>query len=250
MLSSRLRGIISLALWLRGLESKLRRLHFIRLRLSRVRNTPCGSSLPSMDSFICSTALLIRGRGSSVGVAISLLCGATADQAGSSQTDTFPRRNVCPIILDTLVDQDDRGILPPAMATSWEPEPGHQRWHFYLRPGISFHDGTAVNSDSVAVSLRSSDPNWKVSPTGDSVVIECASPDPWLPAELALARNGIAKREGGKLLGSGTFAISHWNPGKKLELSARDDCWRGRAFVDSIEIEMGRNFREQMIELD
>src|SRR5207245_6618268 len=82
MLSSRLRGIISLALWLRGLESKLRRLHFIRLRLSRVRNTPCGSSLPSMDSFICSTALLIRGRGSSVGVAISLLCGATADQAG------------------------------------------------------------------------------------------------------------------------------------------------------------------------
>src|SRR5207249_1358541 len=82
MLSSRLRGIISLALWLRGLESKLRRLRFIRLRLSRVRNTPCGSSLPSMDSFICSTALLIRGRGSSVGVAISLLCGATADQAG------------------------------------------------------------------------------------------------------------------------------------------------------------------------
>ncbi len=175
---------------------------------------------------------------------------ASLDPADSSQPDSFTRRNVSRLIFDTLVDQDDRGILQPAIATSWEPEPGNQRWHFYLRPGISFHDGTAVNSDSVAASLRTANPNWKVFPTGDSVLIECASPDPWLPAELALARNGIAKREGGKLLGSGTFAISHWNPGKKLELSARDDCWRGRAFVDSIEIEMGRNFREQMIELD
>src|SRR5439155_82475 len=83
----------------------------------------------------------------------------------------------------------DRGILQPAIATSWEPEPGNQRWHFYLRPGISFHDGTAVSADAVAASLRTANPNWKVFPTGDSVVIECASPDPWLPAELALARN-------------------------------------------------------------
>ncbi len=172
------------------------------------------------------------------------------DPADSSQPDSFTRRNLSRLILDTLVDQDDRGRLLPAIATSWEPEPGNQRWHFYLRPGISFHNGTAVNSDNVAASLRTANPNWKVFATGDSVVIECDSPDPWLPAELSLPRNGIAKREGGKLVGSGPFAISHWDPGKKLELSARDDYWRGRAFVDSIEIEMGRNFREQVIDLD
>jgi peptide/nickel transport system substrate-binding protein len=172
------------------------------------------------------------------------------DPADSNQSDSFTRRNVSRLIFDTLVDQDDRGRLQPALATSWEPEPGNQRWHFDLRSGISFHNGTAVNSDTVAASLRTANPNWKVFGSGDSVVIECESADPWLPAELALARNGIAKREGGKLLGSGPFAISHWDPGKKLELSARDDYWRGRAFVDSIEIEMGRNFREQVIELD
>jgi peptide/nickel transport system substrate-binding protein len=172
------------------------------------------------------------------------------DPADSNHPDSFTRSNLSRLIFDTLVDQDDRGRLQPAIATSWEPEPGNQRWHFYLRPGISFHDGTAVNSDTVTASLRTANPNWKVFPTGDSVVIECDLPDPLLPAELALPRNGIAKREGGKLLGSGPFAISRWDPGKKLELSARDDYWHGRAFLDSIEIEMGRNFREQMIEMD
>src|SRR5438034_6796955 len=356
MPSLRLREIISPALWLRVLESKLWRLRSIRLRPSRGRNTPCGSSRPSMDRFTCSMASPTRARESSVGVATSLLCAAAADQAGrywqlaaarvrtipfalmnfpiasqyrsatqpnwmgllarsglnptapprlqfcrtqldmkrsasaliaaasvliaagsmaatrphyggtlriavqaaptsldpadSSRPDSFTRRNVSRSIFDTLVDQDDRGRLLPAIATSWEPDPGNQRWHFYLRSGISFHDGTAVNSDTVSASLRTANPNWKVFATGDSVVIECDRPDPLLPAELALARNGIAKREGGKLLGSGTFAISHWDPGKKLELSARDGYWRGRAFLDSIATEMGRNFREQMIELD
>ena len=33
-------------------------------------------------------------------------------------------------------------------------------------------------------------------------------------------------------------------------LTARDDYWGGRAFVDSVEIEMGKSFREQKIALD
>jgi peptide/nickel transport system substrate-binding protein len=57
------------------------------------------------------------------------------------------------------------------------------------------------------------------------------------------------KRDG-KLLGSGPFAITKWEPGKKVTLAARDEYWGGRAFVDSIEVEMGRSFREQMISLD
>ena len=44
--------------------------------------------------------------------------------------------------------------------------------------------------------------------------------------------------------------ISGWDPAKKLRLTARDDYWGGRAFVDSIEIEMGKGFRDQVIALD
>ena len=81
-------------------------------------------------------------------------------------------------------------------------------------------------------------------------MVECDAPTSNLPAVLALPRYGIAKRGGGKLAGSGPFAINRWDPGKKLTLTARDDYWGGRAFVDAIEIEMGKSFREQMIALD
>lgn len=171
------------------------------------------------------------------------------DPADSSQPDSFVRRNLSRLIFDTLVRLDDRGRPQAALANSWQPEPGDQRWQFYIRHGVTFQDGAPVTSDAIAASLRVANPNWKVFPTGEAVVIECDSPAPDLPAELALPRNGIAKRDG-KLTGSGPFAITRWDPGKKLALTARDDYWGGRALVDSVEIEMGKNFREQMISLD
>ena len=39
-------------------------------------------------------------------------------------------------------------------------------------------------------------------------------------------------------------------PGKKLTLVAEEEHWRGRAFVDKVEIEMGINFHEQLVELE
>ena len=154
------------------------------------------------------------------------------------------------LIFDTLVTLDARGQAQPALSPSWQADPGNQRWQFSIRRGVTFHDGTAVSSDAVAASLRAANPNWKVFATGEAVIIECDAPTPDLPAVLALPRYGIAKRSGGKVIGSGPFAIDRWDPGKKLTLSARDDYWGGRAFLDSIEIEMGKSFREQMIALD
>jgi len=172
------------------------------------------------------------------------------DPADSSRPDTLALRSLLRLIFDTLVILDNRGQPQPALSPSWQVDPGNQRWQFSIRRGVTFHDGTAVSSDAVAASLRAANPNWKVFATGEAVVIECEAPTPNLPAVLALPRYGIAKRAGRKLTGSGPFAISAWEPGKKLALSARDDYWGGRAFVDSIEIEMGKSFREQMISLD
>jgi peptide/nickel transport system substrate-binding protein len=172
------------------------------------------------------------------------------DPADSSQPDSLVTRSLSRLIFDTLVIVDAHGQPQPALSASWQVDPGNQRWQFTIRRGVLFHDGTAVNSDAVAASLRAAIANWKVFATGEAIVIECDAPTANLPAILALTRYGIAKRAGGKLSGTGPFAISAWDPGKKLALTARDDYWGGRAFVDAIEVDMGKSLREQMLALD
>jgi ABC-type transport system substrate-binding protein len=172
------------------------------------------------------------------------------DPADSNQPDWAGFRTLSRLMFDTLVSLDDQGKPEAALATSWRAEPGSQRWQFFLRNGVAFQDGTQLTPEAVAASLRRTNPTWKVFSEGNAVVIERDSPTPDLPAELALPRNSIVKREGGKISGTGPFAVSQWDPGKKLALGARDDYWDGRAFLDVIEIDMGKSFREQMISFD
>jgi peptide/nickel transport system substrate-binding protein len=182
---------------------------------------------------------------------VAMRTAATSlDPAERAQSGSLESSNLSSLIFDTLVTLDDRGGLQPALALSWQPEPGTQRWQFKLRHGVTFQDGTPVTADQVAASLRVANPNWKVLPAGDELIIERDAPAPDLPAELAQPRNGIAKRGGPTILGTGPFAVSQWQAGKKLILASNNEYWAGRPFVDSIEITMGQGFREQAIALD
>ncbi len=172
------------------------------------------------------------------------------DPADSNQADWFGLRNLSTLMFETLVSLDEQGKPEPALATSWQAEPGNQRWQFFVRHGVSFQDGAPVTPDAVAASLRRTNPTWKVFSEGEAVVIERDSPAPNLPAELTLPRDCILRRDGGKISGSGPFTVSQWDPGKKLLLAARDDYWDGRAFLDAVEIAMGRTFGEQAISFD
>ena len=172
------------------------------------------------------------------------------DPADSNQSDWLESRNLFNLMFDNLVLLDDQGRATPALASSWQAESGSQRWRFFLRRGVMFQDGSPLSPDAVAASLRRANPTWKVFSEGEAVVIERDSPAPDLPAELTLPRNSIVKRDSAKAAGTGPFAVSQWDPGKKLSLAARDDYWGGRVFLDAIEIEMGKNVREQMISLD
>jgi len=175
---------------------------------------------------------------------------ASLDPGDPSQGNPFASRSLLSLMFETLVSLDEQGKPQTALTSSWQAEPGNQRWKFLLRSGVTFQDGTSLTSDLVATSLRRANPTWKVFSDADAVVIERDVPAPDLPAELSLSRNSIAKREGTKIFGTGPFAITQWQPGKKLVLTARDDYWGGRAFVDMIEIDLGKNLREQMTSLD
>jgi len=172
------------------------------------------------------------------------------DPADPRQPDSITSRNLTQLLFDTLVTLDDQGKPQPSLAASWQSEPSHQRWQFYLRHGVTFPDGSALTADVVAASLRTANPTWKVFPSADAVVVERDAPAPDLPVEVALPRNGVAKRDGGKLAGTGPFTVAQWIPGSKLVLTARDDYWAGRAYLDAIDIDLGQNPRAQMIALD
>jgi peptide/nickel transport system substrate-binding protein len=157
---------------------------------------------------------------------------------------------IFPVIFEGLTRFDTHGRLQPQLGTRWQGDSSDQRWQFWLRPGVKFHDGTALTPEATAASLRVANPAWTVSVDGDSVVIETAARDVDLPAELALPRNGIAHHAGNKVVGTGPFIVSDWQPGKSLALVANEDYWGGRPFADSLVVAPGQNWRQQMVALE
>jgi ABC-type transport system substrate-binding protein len=156
---------------------------------------------------------------------------------------------ISPLLYDTLVRLDATGRPLPSLASSWRQESEH-RWRFTLRPEVRFSDGTALTPAMVAQSLHESNPEWNLRAIGDVVVIESEQPLPNLPAVLALPRNSIVLRADGKLLGTGPFRVSDFQPGRRLTLAALEDGWHERPFVDAIEIQFNRAPREQMMDLE
>lgn len=158
--------------------------------------------------------------------------------------------NVANQVFETLTQLDDRGRPQPLLADSWQSEPGNQRWRISLRPGVSFHDGFPLDAASVVASLRTSNPAWKVISVGEMIFIETSSPDPFVPAELALTRNAIVHRASNSISGTGPFLIGDWTPGKHLTLAANQQYWGGPPFLDSLDFSFGVNDREQLLALD
>lgn len=174
---------------------------------------------------------------------------STLDPADASQ-DSFGRRSVTSLLFDTLVMMDDTGRLKAGLAESWQASRGNQHWELRLRQGVKFEDGTPLTAETVASSLREANPTWNVSASGNNVIIEQEIADSEILDELVLPRNAVAKRESGKVVGTGPFHAVDWQPGRKLSVTANEEYWRGRPFLDAIEIEMGRSFQDQRTEFE
>jgi peptide/nickel transport system substrate-binding protein len=169
------------------------------------------------------------------------------DPVDGSQPDSFARRSMILLMFDTLIAIDDNGRVQPSLAESWQAPSGNRHWEFELRNRIKFQDGTPLTAEIAAASLHAANPSWKVRADGDAISIELESGDPDLPAELALPRNAIEKRDANNQpIGTGPYQVVDWAPGKKLTLRAEENYWGGRPFLDGIEIEMGKSFRDQI----
>lgn len=168
--------------------------------------------------------------------------------------DALARR----LVLDGLTVLDANGVVSPALAVEWTSDASGHRWELRLRQGVHFHDGSPLSAAAVAMALNTdctaSCPWTAVRAVGSAVIFTSDSPMPNLPALLAgdayliaLTRTADGQTPANPI-GTGPFQFTSLNNGL-LTLTANENCWQGRPFVDEIAIAGNRPIREQWLDL-
>jgi peptide/nickel transport system substrate-binding protein len=136
-------------------------------------------------------------------------------------------------VFETLVRLDETGTPQPLLATSWTHDVEHKRWVFALRTNVEFHNGAP----------------WL--PPGGSIAVPDEKPIEQILRDMARMKNAIVLHTpDGSLAGTGPFRIAQFDSGRFLKLVANERYWAGRAYLDSIEIQMGRDLRDQALDFD
>jgi len=147
-------------------------------------------------------------------------------------------------VFDPLVEVTNDSKFVPALAESWHAV-NNTTWRFTLRKGVSFHDGSPFNADSVVFTLKRVRDNTKliksfvyqdiedVRKDGDwAVTVSTKRPFGSLPAHLTMLGMlppGAAGQEDAffqKPAGTGPFRFVSWTHGDHIVLSANPGYWK------------------------
>lgn len=161
------------------------------------------------------------------------------------------------LVLDGLTTMSADGSPLPALAVDWKAENDSHRWQFRLRPGVHFQDGSALTSTVVVAALNTACANncpWTaIHAVGTWVVFTGDNRMPNLPSLLAgdqylISLPGSLGSAPSGFLGTGPFQPSGFANGA-LTLTANDNCWQGRPFLDSILISTHKTIHDQWLDL-
>lgn len=157
-------------------------------------------------------------------------------------------------VYDTLMAYDDeKDEFVPQLAESLETE-DNVTWTLTLREGVTFSDGTPVNSAAVLGSMGYYMENFgfqtlvlassikDMKPVDERTVeFTLNSPFPTFPNLLAggfgmiLAPAAIENgKEGFKPIGAGAFTLEEYKPAEELVLTAREDYWDGAPNLEQL----------------
>jgi peptide/nickel transport system substrate-binding protein len=169
-------------------------------------------------------------------------------------TTAYITRNFGYMVYDTLFAQDANGVPRPQMVEKYTTSKDGRQWSFTLRPGLKFHDGSAVSAadavaslqrwgarDSIGRAMGAAGAEWKAvdantftltlkEPFGlvlDALAKPSGFPPVILPERLAKAPATAPLAE---VMGSGpfTFKRDEWVPGNKA-VFVRNPNYVGRA---------------------
>jgi peptide/nickel transport system substrate-binding protein len=148
------------------------------------------------------------------------------------------------------------GTLVPALAERWE-HPDLLTWKFYLRKGVTFHNGNAFTAEDVKFSFERL-VNPEVSEfinTGKSieaieviddytVVIKTKEPIPWFANNMhqvfIMDKESTEARDPGEVMvkpiGTGAYKLEEWVKGSYVHLAANENYWEGAPPIKKIDV--------------
>lgn len=151
-----------------------------------------------------------------------------------------------------LVHSNGNGILEPQLAHHWHYDETNLEWIFYLRPGLSFHNGNAIDAKGVAnlFNKLKALPHYRSelshlvevsAPLVNKVVFKLNIADQGFGGLLSGVKYGIQPAnqlndsESKRVIGSGPFSISE-HSNAKLCLEAFERYYGCRALTDQVTI--------------
>ena len=160
-------------------------------------------------------------------------------------------------VTETLVNLDPgTGEAVPSLATSWS-QIDDKTWEFKLREGVTFHDGTPFDANSVAQALTRAQnadlgcevttadlKDVKFTPTiVDPLTLRIATDvvEPILPNKMASLDIGspVATPMDGKTrapVGTGPYTLAAWTEGQSVALAAYPGYWGDKPAIPNVTI--------------
>ena len=149
---------------------------------------------------------------------------------------------------DSLVWFDDDGKIVPALAEKWEVSDDGTEYTFYLRKGVTFHNGEPFNADAVVFSWERASQadfeysyHWQTAKSVEkiddyTVKVTLEEPDALFLSTVAdnwaIIPPGYFKEVGQEgfdahPMGTGAFKFVEWVKGDHITMEANEDYWRG-----------------------
>lgn len=208
-----------------------------------------------MNSKIAGVLTLVLGLISSPVFAeeITIVLGSEPTTLDPHAADDGGEKAVNDNVFETIMTRDVEGKLQLGIAAEEPVQVDELTWEIKLRPGLTFHNGEALDAEAVAFSVkRMIDPDLNSEQlsyfstfSGAEVVdattvrINTSGPDPILPARLyyfmiAPPEASQAEDFAQNPVGSGPYKFVSWDRGNTIRLEANPDYWGGAPEIDAV----------------
>jgi peptide/nickel transport system substrate-binding protein len=136
-------------------------------------------------------------------------------------------------VYETLVRVSDTGEIEPWLAVSWTHDEARRQWVFAARPNVTLHNGELWN------------------PPGGVITMPDDKPVEQILRDLTRPKNAVMVHlADGNVVGTGPFRLVRREPGRSARLEAHETYWRGRPFLNGVEIRAGRSLHDQALDFD